>query len=526
MALKNRSLHLGILVCAILVLPLLVVRFPPFLDYYSHLARVYIHANLSQFSDFYAYNSITPPNVALDIVIGAFHALFGIETAGRLFLVAIIFLQVSGLWILNRRLLGPQSVPIGPLLGGALLYNWPLSMGFLNYLFGLGVMLWIIWLWLLIQEKGLSQRVVLGTLFCLLLYYMHLIVFALYFLVIIGYGIQNLAYSSWTSAKEQLLDFVVTCIPFVPPVYLYATTLGGDSRVTQLFPHPLAEKWSVFIGSLSSGTFDPGSAPTDPGLVCLAILVGAAMILGKVRFSRDMALPILLVTLAFLLAPGNYGEAGYIVDRLPLGIALLGCASIRIDFRESWKTTLITTSLVAFLLIKGVYLSMSFSVFDVEMRRIHELLGLIKPGSTIIVGIDVTNPRHSGSDPERAYWHVASLAALRSPVFVATTHANRSQQTIVPSQAPYTDLYAWQRQLPIELAGRKDLAKLVNRYDEIMSELQTEDAERARYLILLRPYGLAGLARDFGDVIGTTNQMMLIELPPAAIVRNVVDHDG
>jgi hypothetical protein len=498
-----------VLALLIVLWPLFLVTFPPFLDYYSHLARVHITASIGAFSEFYAVNEITPPNVALDVIVGALQKIVPLETAGWLFIVSIPLIQFSGLWMLNRTLHGRQAVPIGPLLGSLIVYNSVLTMGFLSYLFGLGLMLWMFWLWLLVRERSAWIAVTAGTAATLVLYFAHIIVLGLYGIVVFGYELQRLLEDRKKAVRERSFFFLRSGIPFLPPALLYVTSFHGDMQLVQYSQNYLLGKLHAIIGILSTG-----SSPLILSVAGPAIVGALAMSLGRAKFSSSMILPVTMLTLMFLVAPTTLGDGRYFEDRLVLPIALLICACVHVEFRDRGRALAVMGALLAVLAIRGVDLSRDFMRFDAEVRRSLQLFERIEPRSTVAVAIDTTHPEYSWSARGRANWHVASLAALKAPIFVATTHAQPSQHTMVLKGAPFTDVYAWQKEIPVEITSGRQMNYAVSRFREITRRHigAGEIPTRRLYFLLLMPHDLAETAGDHGIMIGRTKWFLLLQI--------------
>jgi hypothetical protein len=81
---------------------------------------------------------------------------------------------------------------------------------------------------------------------------------------------------------------------------------------------------------------------------------------------------------------------------------------------------------------------------------------------------------------------------------------------------PFTDLYAWQKQLPIEVMSGEQLEKAVSRYREISQWKPDSGRASARkfYLLLLMPYTLTEAAGAQGVIIGKTKWFLLLQINP------------
>jgi hypothetical protein len=125
-------------VSALLVLPVLVVRYPPMHDYPNHLARVFILAHLR---DVPAYEARWKPypNLAMDAIVVPLQRDLDVDTASRIFLVSIPLLFLFGVHRLGRVLHG-RPAPAAP-LAAYVFFHTLYFYGFLNYVFGVGLFL-------------------------------------------------------------------------------------------------------------------------------------------------------------------------------------------------------------------------------------------------------------------------------------------------------------------------------------------------------------------------------------------------
>ena len=364
-----------------------------------------------------------------------------------MFLLSVIVVQATGVWVLNRLLQGRQPVPVGAIVGCALIYNAILTLGFLSYLFALGMMLWTVWLWLQVRDRSWWIILTLASGATVLLYFAHIVAFGIYGVVVVGYELQRLVQDRQNSSKDRSYLFIRSGIPFLVPTLLYLIGAHGDTDPLQISQYFLREKLLAIVDALNSG-----STPIRVSVAGFAIVSILAFALGRLRFNTSMALPIALLTLLFVVAPTGFRlyEYGFVSgfdldDRLPLAIALLVCASLRIDFATRRRAIVMAAALVTFLAIRSFDLSQDFMRFDTEVRHARQLFSKIEPGSVLAVAIDTTHPDHSWSARGRATWHIASLAALDAPVFVATTHARASQHTMFLKGAPFTDVMPGRR---------------------------------------------------------------------------------
>src|SRR5262249_42495837 len=132
-------------------IPVITHPLPPLTDYVNHLARMHVIASIGgdpHPSRLYEIDWSIIPNLVMDLVIPRLVRFMSIYHAGQVFTVATFVLIVSGTLALNRALFGAWSVL--PLIAFPLLYNHVFLVGVMNYMFGLGLVLWALaaWVWL------------------------------------------------------------------------------------------------------------------------------------------------------------------------------------------------------------------------------------------------------------------------------------------------------------------------------------------------------------------------------------------
>src|SRR5438132_6465097 len=177
-----RVLLAGVALLALFSVPIFSTVLPPLFDYPNHLARFWLL--LTGGNGFYEPRWAPLPNLGGDLVVPLLARLLPLEIAGKLFLVLSFALIVGGAVWLNRVLTGGWR--LWPLLTVAFLYNRQFLWGFINYLFGLGVALCGLALWLALERRDAWSRLVAAALVALLCFFSHVAAFGLYALMTAG----------------------------------------------------------------------------------------------------------------------------------------------------------------------------------------------------------------------------------------------------------------------------------------------------------------------------------------------------
>lgn len=513
---ENRHHHLYAIVALVLIAPLLFIEFPPFVDYYSHISRIFILNHLDAFSTFYSKSATVPPNIAMDVIVGFLSSFMPWQTAGWLFLVTIFGLQLSGLFVLSRRLWGDQKLYAGPLLASALLFNNVLAIGFLNYLFTLGLLFWALVVWLGIRERGWISVPLVGTAIAAILFYGHAVVFAIYAIIVLSHEIRI----SWPHSRGGTWLFfgqlTKSTLPLLLPLAIALSMQIHEEDLVVSWRSP----YLFFRLKSIAWLFDSGWWPFEPAVLAFNILgilgLGAlAIYKGRLSFSKSMLAPVVTLTVVFFLMPSRVATGLHLDDRLPLAIALLALASLRIDFKARSHGRLFGVLLVAFLTARGVYIAWDYMDFDKRMQAVMTGLTVVAPGSIVAVMDDQTSPSYSRTPRGYRFRHAASLATTQNPAFVATIHAIPHQQRIVV-RPQFEGLYNMQENVPWLVSSLAEVKSILERIRSILCARAKGPAQRWKslYVVVLHPWETANKMGHLGSVKSRTDDLIVVDMGP------------
>jgi len=417
------------LLMTLMAVPLFSTVLPPLFDYPNHLARLYLLTEGG--NAFYAVRWEPLPNLAQDLIVPPLAGLMPLALASKLFLVTVFGLIVGGAIWLNRVATGAWRV--WPLLAFLLLYNRIFLWGFVNYLFGIGVALGGIALWLALEPRRSWVRMLASSVVALLCYFSHIAAFGFYALVILGVEarpvLAELRARHWLVLGRRIatvdMQFVLPAVLFLS--YWRWTAVGGVSY---------ADFWRK--ADLVFSLFDNYDRVFD--VACFALFL---CLLGWLGWTRRLMLAprlgwaICIVLASYFLMPSQmYGGSG-VDHRLPIAWFLLLIASSAPRFPS--RRVAIAVAIVA-----GSMLVIRLMVIEHVWRQADEVY------SADLIGIDAL-PRgiklavaippdaiHLVSVPEV---HLAALAISRREAFVPTLFAYPGQQPIAlrPSYAALVD---------------------------------------------------------------------------------------
>ncbi|RYG66615.1 hypothetical protein EON77_17270, partial [bacterium] len=144
------------------LLPILVTEIPAFADYPNHLARARVLAHFNEspfFGTFFRPAWAILPNILTDLLMVGAAKVLPITVAGRAVLSLIVVVIGAGFAFARREATGGyDALGFGGLL---LVYGFPLTMGFLNFSLGVGLLLALFGLHLKLRERGSATYLVI-----------------------------------------------------------------------------------------------------------------------------------------------------------------------------------------------------------------------------------------------------------------------------------------------------------------------------------------------------------------------------
>jgi hypothetical protein len=360
------------------------------------------------------------PNLAQDLIVPPLAGLMPLELASKLFLAMVFGLIAGGAIWLNRVATGAWR--FWPLLAFLLLYNRIFLWGFVNYLFGIGVALGGIALWLALEPRRSCFRVLVSSVVALLCYFSHVAALGFYALVMFGVqappAITELRARQWAMLGRRIatvgMQFVLPTVLFLS--YWQWTAVGGISY---------ADFWRK--ADLIFSIFDNYDRMLD--VVCFALFLS---LLGWLVWTRRLALmprlgwAIWIVLTSYLLMPGQMYGGSNVDHRLPIAWFVLLIASSAPRFPTRRVS-------IAIGFVAGSMLVIRLAVIEQVWRHADEvysgdLIGIdaLPRGIKLAVAIppDAIRPV---SIPEV---HLPALAISRREAFVPTLFAYRGQQPV------------------------------------------------------------------------------------------------
>jgi hypothetical protein len=408
-------------------LPILRAELPPLVDYPNHLARMHVlieQPRSAALQQYYELRWSPLPNLAMDLTVPVLARIMPLEWAGKVFVLIFLALLPAGAAFLHRVATGQWSV--WPLFAFVFLYNHLLVWGFLNYLCGLGLALMAFAVWLALASRPAALRAGAAALCALVLFFAHLMACVVFGMLIAGHEIGAIWRAREFSARRVLGRAVAGGLPFVAPLtILLSTGLGGGLGDIA---------YEGILRRLGLAMFE-GHPVLD--VAATLIVLGLAAIgygRGFVAVVPALRVPLLVLALAYVLAPARLAGAHGIDERFPLAFALVlaaGTVSAAASARVLRVAVLVG---LAIFVVRTAALEIDCERANQVYPRLIAMLDQVPRGGRLAVAFG-SNDIGPGGLPLN---HLPTLAVLRRDAFVPTlfTYAGQQPLTLTPAAWP------------------------------------------------------------------------------------------
>jgi hypothetical protein len=450
---------------AIAALPVLAVETLPLFDYPNHLARMHILASPDDpvLQRFYAIRWQALPNLAMDAIVPPLTRIMPLAWAGKVFVLMTFLLLAGGTAALHRTLYRRWSV--FPCLAFLLLYNRILLWGFVNFLFGIGLALVALTLWLRLREGAAWRRLAVGAVGAAAIYLAHLFAFGVYAIAVAGYEIGRASRDGTLWTRQGLVELTKSATQFIIPLaLLVGAGAGGGGGIGW---GQALRKIDLFFNVL-----DNYSRPFD--VACFVALLGL-LIWGAVRRSLRLApalaLPLLLLLVAQLAMPNRMLGGAGVDHRMPLVLALLLVAGGDVALRTR-RQKLIAGGIALLFVVRIAIITVVWLADDRIYHPMVAALADLPRGSRLAVALPPNSVNLAQRKPPVT--HLANLAIVESDAFVPLLFTFPGQQPVAfrPAYAALAGLAAPEEFWAVLVAGAPDadaqVAKALAGYDDIL----------------------------------------------------------
>lgn len=390
---------------ALLLAPFFLVDTPPILDYPNHLARLYVlafGADDPLLSRMYEPAWSVLPNLAVDLIGPGLMQIFGVELAGKMLLAGALLLPPAGAAAYNRVAFGRFSY--WSLATAIVAFNGIFFLGFMNFLFGVGVAFFGAAFWMFMRPRNLIGAALGAAAFALACYFCHIIAALLLGLLIASHELGE----AWTRRKEGALHWralmpsaIAVALAFVPLLVLYKIGMAETAGT----PWVWTSLQSKIAGLLSPFTiYDRVLGPLSGAAVFLFLRLYPK----RWRFHPGAIVALLVLLPAYFAAPHMMHGGSFVDVRLPLMMALLLFAGAQPEFppRAAW---LLAAAVAAVLLVRSANVGLTWYAHRAELADFRRVTRDIKPGDKVLTAVVAGDHTLAYFDREPASRHVPNL---------------------------------------------------------------------------------------------------------------------
>ena len=441
------------LLALFLSLPLLWPAIPPLTDLPGHMGRYKVQLDLASspaLQGFYDFHWQLIGNLGLDLLVVPLAALFGLELAVKLVVLAIPALTAFGMLWIAREVHG--RVPPTALFALPLVLGHPFTFGFVNYALSMALAFNAFALWLYLGRTGrLTLRALLAVPISFLIWITHSFGWGVLGLLAFAGEVGRLLFtnnvapaqagaSAGVSTKasnrplpaqgRRVFEAALHCLPLALPAILMLLWRSGATEGGTGDWFNMAAKLQWLLMSLRDRWM-------QLDVLSVAVLLGVlltALRSPKLGFDRTLGLAALILLAVYILLPRILLSSAYADMRLipyALAVALL---AIRAPADPRWMRALLLAGL-AFVALRVGATTLSFAQHHQRQSAALEALNHVPKGARLLslVGSACGQPWHS----ERLD-HIPAFAIIRREAFSNDQWAMAGAQllTIKKADAP------------------------------------------------------------------------------------------
>ena len=391
-----------IALCLASLVPFVAVAHPPIVDFANHAARLDLacHLDSGLVRAMYDYHLGVIPNLAVDLVNAPLCGHASPDTVLKLVTAASLLLIYFSAWQIQRRLFGEVNAFL--LMVPAMAFNIATTMGYMNFLAGIAVVMLMVALAVQSREQFRSL-LILCNLGGVIVFFCHVFALAAAILVFLG-----LFLAQRPVTPKSLLDAAWrTALCFAVPIILFAFVPSGGHHMAVEYEGTVRTFVALFMAQQdSAGVYAFLLA------IPLYLLVRRRLVELEPLFARSLA----LLAIYVLVVPNQISEAVDIDSRTFVALAYLLFSTLRPVGRV--RELSLTIASIAALLV-ALQLWAMVAVWQPFSRQVDEFRGslaaLPEGARVFAVSADREGPRLLASP--MSYSHVTSYATIDRRIF-------------------------------------------------------------------------------------------------------------
>lgn len=464
------ALYAGLFLIALL--PVFRFEILPLGDLANHLARAFIIDRLDDSPELQRYYTTQWHLLSFqstDLFLPPLIHLFGMVAAARIFITVTFAVLLAGTAALHRALFG--RVGLWPAVAALFLYNFPLVLGQISFLFSTGFALLLLAAWIASDGRRNRWRIAAFALGSFLLFLFHFFAFAAYALTVGAYELAALRKVSGTAAKFRRL--LTAGLPLLAPMLCFLISFGAARQGPTEYGVPLAKAIALLAGIITYGAW--------PDIVTALALIAGIWLLHRTRrldFAASLHLPVAALVMAAVVMPHVMtGVVGADI-RIPCLLAFLLTAASEVAWRSRREAVVFAGALLVLLALRVAAIDGAWQRYDADYREFRAQDGVLPEGSRV-----VTFPplRDEANRPPSLlpYWFVTTLAVADRDIFTPLLYTDATPLVFTaPGKALASDQFARQRVMHWQPKDPRFVATdpaTVQAVDQIAQRIGAED---------------------------------------------------
>jgi len=390
-----------VILCALSLLPFVLIEHPPIVDFANHAARLSLACNPGDpdVHAMYRYDLGLIPNLAADLVNWPLCGLMVPAAVLKATIAGSLSLIYFSGWLIQRKLFGRANAFL--MLLPAFAMNLVTSMGYINFLAGVGVACLMVAL-AIGRERRFGELLLIGNLGGLVLFFCH--IFALALATVLFFGL--MFRGAPRNAKGFVLAGLRTAALFAVPLILIPMVPSADEALKIDYVGKGRAAAALFMAQHPN--------PTIFGML-LFIPLYLAMRKGWVHVHEAMRWPLGALAAYVLVVPSGLQDAIDIDARTMVALAYLFFASLRPlkhDREISAVVGAASAAAIAYALIMAVLVWQPFSREVSDLRKSMHVL----PAKALVFSVTQKDVTTSTALPH-AYGHLTSYGTLDERIF-------------------------------------------------------------------------------------------------------------
>ena len=410
--------------CAVSVVPFIVVAYPPIVDFASHAARLNLACNQSDplVAAMYEYRLGIIPDLAIDLANIPLCGLVGSAIVLKMVTaVSLLTIYFSG-WLVQRKLFGRANAFL--LLLPAIAFNLVTTTGYINFLAGVAISCLMVAV-AIGRERDFKALLLLCNVGGLIVFFCHL--FALAFVMVFFFGL--MLRNAGINLRGLSIACLRTCALFAIPLMLLVLIPRDGQQLVVDYDGKFRVLIALFLAQHAS-----------IGLFGLVLIFPLYVALKKriVEFHALFRIPIAALGLYILLVPSEIKTAVDVDSRTVVALAYLGLAAFRPVERER-EVTLAIGILASAAAAFQIWVTISiWQPFSRQVEEFRNAVSILPPEAKVLsVGND-SGPKLGAF--LSAYSHIGSYATIDRRIFnpLEFTGVGMQPLSVTARFAPYS----------------------------------------------------------------------------------------